>query len=137
MPQIQPNASVVASLSSHNANQDSLILADGDWGVFQVKSTPDCQIQVRGVNPVDVNGDVPTITYGTITVYGSNSPADQNREPTATGASWVQVKDTAGAGVAFSALGGSIIVDTYAIIAVRRVGGTGSVQVILRSNINK
>lgn len=137
MPQIQPNANPVASLASSNSNQDSLILGAGDWGVFQVKTTPDSQIQVRGVNPSDINGDVPAVTYGTITVYGSNSPADLTREPTASGASWVQVKDTTGAGISFTALGGSVILDTYAIIAVRRVGGTGSVQAIIRSNINK
>lgn len=137
MPQIQPNSKPVASLASSNFNQDSLILGAGDWGVFQVKTTPDNQIQVRPVNTANINGDSPSITFGTVTVFGSNSPADLTREPTASGASWVQVKDTTGAGISFTALGGSVILDTYALIAVRRVGGTGSVQAIIRSNINK
>jgi hypothetical protein len=137
MPQITPDNASVGQFSSSNSESYSAILAAGDWAVFKTLHTSDNQIYARPVNTSDINGDSPSITFGTVTVYGSNSPADLTREPTASGASWVQVKDTAGAGVALTATGGSVIVDTYSIIAVRRAGGTGSVQAILKSNISK
>lgn len=97
------------------------VLANNDFGAaVEISDHQDKTVHVYG-----------TFSAATVTLYGSNNPADVGVNPS--GGTWVVLKDDGANNIAYTSNDGDAIVQNYRFITCRATGG-GATSVTVNLN---
>lgn len=98
------------------------VLGNDDFGAaVEISDHPDKTVHCYG-----------TFASATVTLYGSNNPADVGVNPS--GGTWVILKDDGANNIAYTAKDGDVIATNYRYISCRATGGGGTTAITVNIN---